>query len=100
MAFLSGFMSTWFEFNFVQDLPEHFEDNMQIWMTNFLSLLTVDNKLLHSEVGSVCHTYVIADFVWYNLSQKDRASLGCPFIYGSLKIFARQQSRPYVFKYA
>lgn len=32
-----------------QDLPEHFEDNMQIWMTNFLSLLTVDNKLLQTE---------------------------------------------------
>ncbi|KAL3867833.1 hypothetical protein ACJMK2_040679 [Sinanodonta woodiana] len=32
-----------------QDLPEHFEDNMATWMTNFLTLLNVDNKLLQTE---------------------------------------------------
>lgn len=37
-----------FSLNF-QDLPEHFEDNMQIWMTNFLQLLQVNNKLLQTD---------------------------------------------------
>ncbi|CAJ0923093.1 unnamed protein product [Ranitomeya imitator] len=32
-----------------QDLPEFFEDNMETWMTNFHSLLTLDNKLLQTE---------------------------------------------------
>ncbi|XP_052777226.1 exportin-2-like [Mya arenaria] len=32
-----------------QDIPEHFEDNMQIWMTNFLQLLSIDNKLLQTD---------------------------------------------------
>ena len=32
-----------------QDLPEHFEDNMQTWMTHFLELLTLDNKLLQTD---------------------------------------------------
>ncbi len=32
-----------------QDLPEHFEDNMQTWMTHFLDLLTLDNKLLQAD---------------------------------------------------
>ncbi len=32
-----------------QDLPEHFEDNMQTWMTHFLQLLTLDNKLLQTD---------------------------------------------------
>ncbi|XP_052256836.1 exportin-2-like isoform X3 [Dreissena polymorpha] len=32
-----------------QDLPEHFEDNMEIWMSNFLQLLSVDNKLLQTD---------------------------------------------------
>ena len=32
-----------------QDLPEFFEDNMAIWMTHFLALLTTDNKLLQTE---------------------------------------------------
>ncbi|KAK6166863.1 hypothetical protein SNE40_023474 [Patella caerulea] len=31
-----------------QDLPEHFEDNMTIWMTHFLTLLSADNKLLQT----------------------------------------------------
>ncbi|GCB83711.1 hypothetical protein scyTo_0024495, partial [Scyliorhinus torazame] len=31
-----------------QDLPEFFEDNMETWMTNFHSLLTLDNKLLQT----------------------------------------------------
>lgn len=29
-----------------QDLPEFFEDNMQVWMTHFLALLDSDNKVL------------------------------------------------------
>lgn len=29
-----------------QDLPEFFEDNMNVWMPRFLELLTLDNKLL------------------------------------------------------
>ncbi|XP_074642803.1 exportin-2-like [Tubulanus polymorphus] len=32
-----------------QDLPEHFEDNMDKWMTHFLALLTVDYQLLKTE---------------------------------------------------
>ncbi|XP_041358734.1 exportin-2-like [Gigantopelta aegis] len=32
-----------------QDLPEHFEDNMTIWMNHFLALLSVDNKLLRTD---------------------------------------------------
>ncbi|KFP77760.1 Exportin-2 [Apaloderma vittatum] len=32
-----------------QDLPEFFEDNMETWMTNFHSLLTLDNKLLQTD---------------------------------------------------
>ncbi|XP_041060624.1 exportin-2 [Carcharodon carcharias] len=31
-----------------QDLPEFFEDNMETWMMNFHSLLTLDNKLLQT----------------------------------------------------
>uniref|UniRef100_A0A2C9K086 Exportin-2 n=1 Tax=Biomphalaria glabrata TaxID=6526 RepID=A0A2C9K086_BIOGL len=31
-----------------QDLPEHFEDNMKVWMDYFLALLSVDNKLLQT----------------------------------------------------
>uniref|UniRef100_UPI0035900396 exportin-2 n=1 Tax=Myxine glutinosa TaxID=7769 RepID=UPI0035900396 len=37
-----------FSLNF-QDLPEFFEDNMESWMTNFHTLLTVDNKLLQTD---------------------------------------------------
>uniref|UniRef100_A0A131Y3V5 Exportin-2 n=1 Tax=Ixodes ricinus TaxID=34613 RepID=A0A131Y3V5_IXORI len=32
-----------------QDLPEFFEDNMEVWMTHFLTLLTTDNKLLQTD---------------------------------------------------
>lgn len=32
-----------------QDFPEEFEDTMEIWMTHFLTLLTYDNVLLHSQ---------------------------------------------------
>uniref|UniRef100_A0A7M4FWH4 Exportin-2 n=1 Tax=Crocodylus porosus TaxID=8502 RepID=A0A7M4FWH4_CROPO len=32
-----------------QDLPEFFEDNMETWMTNFHTLLTLDNKLLQTD---------------------------------------------------
>lgn len=34
-----------------QDLPEFFEDNMETWMTNFHALLTLDNKLLQTNVS-------------------------------------------------
>ena len=34
-----------------QDLPEFFEDNMETWMSNFHNLLTLDNKLLQTDVG-------------------------------------------------
>lgn len=34
-----------------QDLPEFFEDNMQIWMTNFHTMLTADVKLLQNTVN-------------------------------------------------
>uniref|UniRef100_A0A8C0KXJ5 Exportin-2 n=1 Tax=Canis lupus dingo TaxID=286419 RepID=A0A8C0KXJ5_CANLU len=33
-----------------QDLPEFFEDNMETWMNNFHTLLTLDNKLLQTDV--------------------------------------------------
>ncbi|XP_014669612.1 PREDICTED: exportin-2-like [Priapulus caudatus] len=32
-----------------QDIPEFFEDNMAIWMKHFLTLLTLDNKLLNTQ---------------------------------------------------
>uniref|UniRef100_A0A8C5XN78 Exportin-2 n=1 Tax=Microcebus murinus TaxID=30608 RepID=A0A8C5XN78_MICMU len=32
-----------------QDLPEFFEDNMETWMDNFHTLLTLDNKLLQTD---------------------------------------------------
>jgi exportin-2 (importin alpha re-exporter) len=32
-----------------QDLPEFFEDNMQVWMTHFHALLTSDNKVLQTD---------------------------------------------------
>uniref|UniRef100_G3W7P8 Exportin-2 n=1 Tax=Sarcophilus harrisii TaxID=9305 RepID=G3W7P8_SARHA len=35
-----------------QDLPEFFEDNMETWMNNFHSLLTLDNKLLQTDLVS------------------------------------------------
>jgi hypothetical protein len=38
-----------------QDLPEHFEDNIKTWMDNFLQLLSVDNKLLKTEVLFAFH---------------------------------------------
>lgn len=39
--------------HFVQDLPEFFEDNMETWMTHFHNLLTLDNKLLQTDVSIV-----------------------------------------------
>lgn len=39
-----------------QDLPEFFEDNMETWMTNFHGLLTLDNKLLQTDVSSFIRT--------------------------------------------
>lgn len=33
----------------VQDLPEFFEDNIRIWMDNFLELMTVSNSLLKTD---------------------------------------------------
>ena len=35
----------------MQDLPEHFEENMEKWMKNFLILLTTDSKQLQVEVN-------------------------------------------------
>uniref|UniRef100_A0A4X2JNK3 Exportin-2 n=1 Tax=Vombatus ursinus TaxID=29139 RepID=A0A4X2JNK3_VOMUR len=35
-----------------QDLPEFFEDNMETWMNNFHNLLTLDNKLLQTDLVS------------------------------------------------
>ncbi|CAG9857406.1 unnamed protein product [Phyllotreta striolata] len=35
-----------------QDLPEFFEDNIQVWMTNFHTLLSVDVKSLQSQEDS------------------------------------------------
>lgn len=33
----------------VQDLPEFFEDNLAIWMPNFLQILTIENNLLETD---------------------------------------------------
>uniref|UniRef100_K7ESX9 Exportin-2 n=1 Tax=Pongo abelii TaxID=9601 RepID=K7ESX9_PONAB len=35
--------------NLFKDLPEFFEDNMETWMNNFHTLLTLDNKLLQTD---------------------------------------------------
>lgn len=37
----------------LQDLPEFFEDNMETWMNNFHTLLTLDNKLLQTDVSNL-----------------------------------------------
>lgn len=34
-----------------QDLPEFFEDNMQVWMSNFHTMLTTEIKCLQSTVS-------------------------------------------------
>lgn len=36
-----------------QELPEHFEENMDKWMKNFLILLTINSKDLKLEVNNV-----------------------------------------------
>lgn len=36
-----------------QDLPEFFEDNMQIWMPNFHTLLTTEVKCLETNVREI-----------------------------------------------
>lgn len=33
-----------------QDIPEYFEDNMAVWMTNFHTLLVTENPLLKTGV--------------------------------------------------
>lgn len=33
-----------------QDLPEFFEDNMNVWMENFLALLNLNSPLLESSI--------------------------------------------------
>lgn len=33
----------------IQDLPEFFEDNIDVWMTNFAELLQMENKILQSD---------------------------------------------------
>lgn len=48
----------------LQDLPEHFEDNMKPWMDNFQQLLSADNKLLQTEV---C---VNSNLPWYSFLLK------------------------------
>ena len=35
----------------LQDLPEHFEENMEKWMKIFLMLLTIENNQLQTEVN-------------------------------------------------
>lgn len=46
-----------------QDLPEFFEDNMETWMTNFHGLLTLDNKLLQTDVSSFILTPLLIAFL-------------------------------------
>lgn len=45
-----------------QDLPEFFEDNMETWMTNFHGLLTLDNKLLQTDVS--CISFLLMPFTF------------------------------------
>ena len=40
-------------FSMPQELPEHFEENMDKWMKNFLILLTINSKDLKLEVNNV-----------------------------------------------
>eukprot|EP00096_Caligus_rogercresseyi_P000645 TRINITY_DN11117_c0_g1_i1.p1 TRINITY_DN11117_c0_g1~~TRINITY_DN11117_c0_g1_i1.p1 ORF type:complete len:974 (-),score=386.32 TRINITY_DN11117_c0_g1_i1:7-2928(-) len=44
-----GLIAKIFYFLNYQDLPEFFEDNINVWMTHFLTLLTSDNDLLKTE---------------------------------------------------
>lgn len=46
----------------MQDLPEFFEDNMETWMTNFHGLLTLDNKLLQTDVSFFTPTPLLTAF--------------------------------------
>ena len=55
----------------LKDLPEHFEDNLETWMKNFLILLTTDNKLLETaEVGfedyvkSKMNFFLLKLYIW------------------------------------
>ena len=50
---------------YFQDLPEHFEENMERWMKNFLIFLTIDNKQLNLEV--LFYSLLIFCLLNYNL---------------------------------
>lgn len=52
-------------FSFFQDLPEFFEDNLKVWMSYFLKLLTLDNELLKSV--SIFNIYPNKVFQWTDL---------------------------------
>ena len=58
----------------LQDLPEHFEENMEKWMKNFLILLTTDSKQLQVEVN--------VSFFCYKTTVQWKVSLGTPPLKG------------------
>lgn len=39
--------------SYSQELAEHFEDNLTLYMTHFMTLLSYDHPRLHSDVSSV-----------------------------------------------
>lgn len=53
---LTMICKVFYSLNF-QDLPEFFEDNMETWMTHFLTLLSFDVKELHTMVSDF-HTLI------------------------------------------
>ena len=46
-----------------QDLPEYFEDNMEIWMSNFHTLLTTDVPALRSTVKNTSNSISVKLFI-------------------------------------
>lgn len=51
-----------------QDFPEEFEDTMEIWMSHFLTLLTYDNALLHSQTDEAGYLEQVKSQICDNIS--------------------------------
>lgn len=60
-----------FALYFIQDLPEFFEDNMETWMTHFHNLLTLDNKLLQTDVSLLDVSHLLNNFDFLTLTSNE-----------------------------
>lgn len=61
---LTTICKVFYSLNF-QDLPEFFEDNMETWMTHFLTLLSFDIKELHTLVRVTIYNIRVIDYSKY-----------------------------------